>query len=118
MPSVAWLTNSAGTSPIVTTSLRQSWLRISVLGSVGNIRSNCHSGMGTCVPRAGITSTRRDPKYSCTMHVSGPAMLLARVKSGGKASTRFRAPSLAKVSVRAARRSAGERSVLVEPVAK
>ena len=59
MPSVTSVTNSAGTWPTVTTSFRQSCSRIRSFGSPGNMRSNCQSGIGTCVPRAGITSTSR-----------------------------------------------------------
>ncbi len=74
--------------------------------------------MGTCVPRAGITSTSRSPKYSWAMQVSGPAMLLARVKSGGRASTRWRGPSVSNVDASAARSWLGLRSVEGEPWAK
>ena len=47
--------------------------------------------------------------------VSGPAMLLARVKSGGMASTFRRDPSVSKTENIAARRSSRVRSVDGDP---
>ena len=45
-------------------------------------------------------------------------MLLARVKSGGRAKTRFLGPRFSKTVVRAALRSSRVRSVVGEPWAK
>src|SRR3990172_3246664 len=52
------------------------------------------------------------------MPVNGPAMLLARVWSGGMASTLCFGPSRSNVAHSAARKSSADRSVVDEPWAK
>ena len=68
-------TASASTSPSFTTSVRQLCTIILSYGMSGNITFHCASDTGTCVPRAGMTSTSAPLAASSLQyaHVMKPA---------------------------------------------
>ncbi len=61
MPAVMAATSAPGTSPMVTTSRRQSWMRKSPGGTSGYMCAICCGVIGTWVPSAGSTSVSAAP---------------------------------------------------------